>query len=117
MRLLWPSICGYESQKRVTKKPYLSFSVNPQPFALQYKHNHSTERHTSLNCASYVRLLFLNLIKSWCESPISRPVRIITQTLDRIRLCLEQDRRVAELRVTKNPDLSFSVNLQPFALQ
>ena len=33
-----------------------------------------------------MRLLFLNLIKSWCESPIGRRVTIITQTLDRIRL-------------------------------
>ena len=60
-----------------------------QPFALQYKHNHSTEWHTSINCVSYVRLLFLNLIKSWCESPIGRRVTIITQTLDGIRLSLE----------------------------
>ena len=31
-------------------------------------------------------MLFLNPIKSWCESPISCRVTIITQTLDRIRL-------------------------------
>ena len=36
-----------------------------------------------------VRLLFLNLIKSWCDSPIGRRAAIITQTLDRIRLCLK----------------------------
>ena len=46
------------------KKTLSEFCVNPQPFALQYKHNHSTEWHTSINCVSYVRLLFLNLIKS-----------------------------------------------------
>ena len=73
--------CAYEF-----KKPYPSFSANPQPFAPQYKHNHSTERHTSLNCASYVRLLFLNFIKSLRESPIGRRVTIITQTLDRMKL-------------------------------
>ena len=61
--------------------------MNPQPFALRYKHNHSTEWHTSIDCASYVRLLFLNPIKSWCESPIGHRLTIITQTLDRIRLC------------------------------
>ena len=40
-------------------------------------------------------------LKSWCESLIGRRVTIITQTLDRIRLCLEQDSRVAELRDTQ----------------
>ena len=83
VRLLWPCSCSYESQK----KHYPSFSVNPQPFALQYKPTTTrTERHKYKLCELCV-FVVLNLIKSWCESPIGRRVTI-TQTLDRIRLCL-----------------------------
>ena len=39
---------------RVTQKSYPSFSVKPQPFPLQYKHNHSTKCHTSELCAFVV---------------------------------------------------------------
>ena len=35
--------CGRVAVATSHKKPYPNFSVNPQPFVLQYKQNHSTE--------------------------------------------------------------------------